>query len=398
MAAERENAQTSTPADRRLKPVEEMGLQELENLRLILRGGSVIDWRRAHWNDREEVEQFLRLHLVDLNKPGDRALVGRILGEAVEYLRSTFRYRVAEAVAEPEDIRDIFLFASGHHPKYPERYRKIACIVLKVMHVINHLEGRQLMFRTPIADTVLSAMVDEKVTRCVEEMQQLGFPIVEFAGSVKSKNSIITKLIAKRETVAAQIFDRMRYRIITKRREDVLPILEYLTRHLFPFNLVVPSQTENTLISFRKLVERTPELHKYIEDLHLPLRHESVERKQARRSGGNPFSGSTYRVLNFIVDLPLRIDPYLNPEDRLPGRPKTVFELVEIQIVDEDTAIANELGENSHERYKHRQRLKVLRRLSRGLVVPRADRTRTAPEGDKPNGKRGPEKGGNGKA
>jgi hypothetical protein len=31
----------------------------------------------------------------------------------------------------------------------------------------------------------------------------------------------------------------------------------------------------------------------------------------------------------------------------------------------------NEMGDNSHEKYKKRQKLRVLRRLSRGLVVPR---------------------------
>jgi uncharacterized protein (TIGR04552 family) len=43
----------------------------------------------------------------------------------------------------------------------------------------------------------------------------------------------------------------------------------------------------------------------------------------------------------------------------------------EFQIADEKTAIENEKGENSHERYKQRQREVVLKRLSSGLVVPR---------------------------
>jgi uncharacterized protein (TIGR04552 family) len=46
--------------------------------------------------------------------------------------------------------------------------------------------------------------------------------------------------------------------------------------------------------------------------------------------------------------------------------------MVELQLVDRDTAQANESGENAHLRYKRRQLRKVLRRLSRGLVVPRA--------------------------
>ena len=57
----------------------------------------------------------------------------------------------------------------------------------------------------------------------------------------------------------------------------------------------------------------------------------------------------------------------------MPLGPQIAFEPVEFQLVDRETAEENERGENSHERYKHRQRLQVLRRLSRGLVVPRKD-------------------------
>jgi uncharacterized protein (TIGR04552 family) len=69
--------------------------------------------------------------------------------------------------------------------------------------------------------------------------------------------------------------------------------------------------------------------------------------------------------------MPLRIDAYLPSDDPRPGRPRIVFSWVEFQIMDLATAIENERGENSHELYKARQRAKVLRRLSRGLVVPR---------------------------
>jgi uncharacterized protein (TIGR04552 family) len=51
-----------------------------------------------------------------------------------------------------------------------------------------------------------------------------------------------------------------------------------------------------------------------------------------------------------------------------------VFALVEFQVVDRATARANEEGDSSHERYKRRQLKRVLRRLSRGLVVPKRKR------------------------
>jgi len=44
-----------------------------------------------------------------------------------------------------------------------------------------------------------------------------------------------------------------------------------------------------------------------------------------------------------------------------------VFVLTEFQIVDARTAEANEIGENSHERYKERQIMRVKARLAHGM-------------------------------
>jgi len=370
VAAESTSARAAVADPGRLLALEEMGLKELEAVRLILRGGSVVDWRRLAFGSRIEVDRFLKLHLFDTNDPSDRACLHRILKEAVDYLRSQFHYRVADAVAEPYELQDLFLYASGHHPKYPKRFQKIACLVLKVMHVIHHLEGRELFFRTPIASSVVHRLVDERVMACAAQLTRPDSPVVEFSGSVKTQHSVITKLLAKRETVAAQVFDKVRYRIITREKKDVLPVLEFMTRSLFPFNLVVPSQTENTLIDFQEMVEHAPALHRLVPELHLPLPHEALERGRKRRTA-NPFSGDTYKVLNFVVDLPNRIDSYLGQEDPRPGRPRIVFSWVEFQVMDMVTAAENERGDSSHERYKARQKAKVLRRLSRGLVVPK---------------------------
>ena len=355
-----------------LVPVSKMGIRELETIRLILRGGSIIDWRRLSYRSRDEVDAFLRQHYFNTDDPSDRAWVRRVLDEAVDYLRTAFDYRVASPVADPVEIHDLFLYASG--AKEPQKWRRIACIVLKVMHVIHHIEGRELLYRTPISEADLFRLIDEKVLTLSEGMQQRGFPIVEFVGNVKLRSSIITKLMAKKETVAAQVFDKVRYRIVTKTSDDILPVLLHLSQALFPYNLVLPAQTENTLVRFRNVVEKTPELRALIGELQSDLDLEDVERLQKERRGEhNRFSGSSYKVLNFVVDMPVRIDGYLPPPDRevISSANKVVFGLVEFQMIDEATARANDEGENSHDRYKRRQRKMVLRRLSRGLVVPK---------------------------
>ena len=350
-----------------IRRVEEMGLKELERIRLILRGGSVIEWRRLHFRSRDEVDRFLRLCGLDPSTPADQAWMRTTLADAVAYLRKTFDYQVAAAVANPSEIHELFLYASG--VKEPARYRRIACIVLKVMHVIQHIEGRDLLFRLQVSEAELAEMVARRVTAVMEEMTSKGIPIVEFALSFKTRESLITKLLAKKETVAAQIYDKTRFRIVTEGRKDIVPALYFLTQRLFPFNFVVPGQTENSLIEFKDLLAEYPHFESHAPELHL---HTDYEQESMEHRGKNSFSGKHYRCLNFVVDVPIRLDEFLPPpeEDARERKNRVGFALVEFQIVDRPTALANEQGEASHERYKQRQKLQVLRRLSRGLVVP----------------------------
>jgi uncharacterized protein (TIGR04552 family) len=342
-----------------------MGLKELERIRLILRGGSVIEWRRLHFTTWDEVDRFLRLCQIDPTREYDELWVRQVLADAVQYLRKTFDYKVADAVAQPNMIHDLFLFASG---QIDRRYRKIACIVLKVMHVIQHIEARDLLFKTAVSEAGLAQMVTERVVAVIEEAKAKGLPIVEYSDSIKTRESVITKLIAKRDSTAAAVYDRTRFRVIVKDSDDVLPTLYFLTQRLIPFNFVVPSQTENSLIRFKNLLEQYPNFRRYARQLHLDVDYEEREEKR-----GNSFSGSTYRILNFVADVPIRLDAFLPPPeyDDRSRRSRITLATCEFQIADVRQSIENEKGENSHDRYKQRQRDVVLKRLSRGLVVPK---------------------------
>jgi uncharacterized protein (TIGR04552 family) len=354
-----------------LRPLERMGVAELEALRLVLRGGSVVDWRRLDFRDRYEVDRFLRLNLFDVDDPRDERRLRSIVRQSVDYLRSEFGYRVAPAVAEVPDVRDLFLLASG--VSQPARYRRIACVVLKVMHVIHHLEARELLFRTALREADLAERVDRRVMAEAERMKALGLPVVEFRGNMKSRSSLVTKLLAKKESVAAQVFDRVRYRILTERTDQIAPVVWHLSQTLFPFNYAVPGQTQNSLVRFADLVRSHPDGEHVAGTLQLPP---DLERRDPA-APRNEFSGKDFKVLNFVVDLPVRIDDLVPAKDRLADElGRIVFSLVEFQVIDVATAQRNEEGDSSHERYKRRQQKRVLRRLSRGLVVPKRRRPR----------------------
>ena len=92
-----------------------------------------------------------------------------------------------------------------------------------------------------------------------------------------------------------------------------------------------------------------------------------------------PLSDESYRVIHFVVDLPIRL-----PDETMELAPPSawalgpiVFVLCEFQIVDQATEQANEQGEASHEKYKERQRHAVKRRLKIGVRELRSP-TRTS--------------------
>ncbi len=360
-------------AEESYRPLERMGAAELEALRLVLRGGSVVDWKRLEFRDATEVDRFLRLNLFDLDDPRDDARLRSILKQAVDYLRAEFGYRVAVPVAEPADLRDLFLLASGTIE--PRKYRRIACVALKVMHVIHHLEARELLFRTPIREADLAERVHRRIMAEAERMRRLELPVVEFRGNLKGRASLVTKLLAKKESVAAQVFDRVRYFIVTERPDQIAPVVWHLTQSLFPFNYALPGQTQNNLVRFADLVASHPRAAELAQELQIPP---DLERRDPALPR-NEFSSKDYRILNFVVDLPVRIDDLLPPSSqKADDLGRIVFSLVEFQVVDAATAKGNEEGDSSHERYKRRQLKRVLRRLSRGLVVPKRRRGKGA--------------------
>ena len=181
-------------------------------------------------------------------------------------------------------------------------------------------------------------IVLEAEQRLARRMRDHGLPILEFVGNHKTRASLVTKLLAKKESVAAQVFDRVRYRIVTERRDQLAPVLSWLAHHLFPFNYGVPGQTQNTLVRFRRIVGAHPRAEEMIAALQVPLELEAGETLPF-----NEFSAKDYRVLNFVVDLPVRVDELMPEEEELTedlGR--VVFSLVEFQIVDADTHARNE--------------------------------------------------------
>ena len=346
-----------------MRPVryEDFTLGDLTAIRNLLRGGSVIDWHRLYFTDRDEVDRFLRVNELDPSDPHDMRRLGELRAAAVEYLERHLGLQIPDEVAQGVPPRDLLLIASQKG-----RRRTHACVVLKVMHVMHHLAGRELLTKLPVSDDQIFHLVEEKVLRTVEEIKAVGCPVVEFEWSRKHADSLITKLLAKKESIAADVYDNLRFRMITNTEEQLVFVLRELTERLVPFNYVIPGQSVNDIIKIRETLARSPALQQFLPDI-TDLAAVAADKKPSLL---NEFSVPGYRVINFVADLPVRIDKYLGrlPDDPIFAEHGTiVFVLTEFQIIDARTAEENERGENSHDKYKDRQAARVKARLMHGM-------------------------------
>jgi uncharacterized protein (TIGR04552 family) len=335
-------------------------IADLAAIRNLLRGGSVIDWHRLYFTQRSEVDRFLRLQEFDPDSDVDIGRLEDLRGEAVEYLERHLNFRIPDELVEGISIPDLFLVASQKGKR-----RTHACIVLKVMHVLHHLAGRELFTRLPVSADQIFHLVEEKVLRTVEEMKAAGLGVVQFEWSRKHADSLITKLLAKKENLAADVYDRLRFRMITNTEEELMFVLREVADRLVPFNYVVPGQSQNGIVDLRRIIETSPSLSRHLPDL-LDLSSVAADKTPTPQ---NEFSGPSYRIINFVTDLPVRIDRFLcrAPDDPLfTENGAVVFVLTEFQIIDATTAAFNEAGENSHARYKERQLQRVRARLMHG--------------------------------
>lgn len=339
--------------------LEELSLDDLAAIRILLRGDSIIDWHKLVFHDHAAVDRFLRVNEYNPASPDEMARLEELRMESVDYLNRVFRLPIPDEVAFEVPARDLFLIASRSG-----KHRRWACVVLKLIHICNHLAGRETMTSLTVADDAVFRATELKVIQVVEELRAAGYPITEFEWSRKQRDSLITKLLAKTSTQAAQIYDKLRFRLTVPNYSDLMPMLAMLTRQLIPFNYVVPGESINHLISFDTTLTDSQSLS----SIRPQLQPDDVEQlnpdeDKTSEPGLNEFSGPDYKIINFIADLPLRVESLVPAAEITRGRSHIVFMLAEFQITDKATALRNEQGESSHDQYRARKQRKVRARL-----------------------------------
>lgn len=327
------------------------GLQDVEQIRLVLRGDSIVDWQRLAFGDKSQVNEFVRRLGLDPHDADDQGRMVDIHRRALEYIETHYDRRIPDGVRAPSDVRELFLVASRPGPMQLD-----ACMVLKVMHIVYHAEGRELLYRLPVPINELFYRVETQVFEAVDGMKSSGIRVVEFAASRKTQDSIFTKLLCRADSLAADVHDRLRFRVITESLEDLFAALVYMTRSLLPFNYVLPGASRNDLIDLQATLDA--------DDRMRPLLSLLQQVGGSPRVPVNTFSARGYRVINFVIDMPVRVDDLIaRVPEHSARKGRVIFLLVEFQLVDRETYRLNDTGENQHRLYKERQRVQVFQRL-----------------------------------
>ena len=102
-------------------PLGAISLADVEAVRLILRGQSVVDWHRLNLRSRDEVDGFLRVNGFDPTLERDRRRLRHLVDAAVAYLGTSFRYHFTPEVRSPEDVGDLLKMG---HPTRSSRPRR----------------------------------------------------------------------------------------------------------------------------------------------------------------------------------------------------------------------------------------------------------------------------------
>ena len=113
-----------------------------------MRGGSVIDWYKLGFGNEDAVRDFLCVNKFDVDNPADEQRIRMLFRLGHEYLSDDLGYEIADHIWNPDSVLNPFLIASNAIGEEQQQ----ACILLKVLHTINHLQARELRHNLPLPD------------------------------------------------------------------------------------------------------------------------------------------------------------------------------------------------------------------------------------------------------
>lgn len=376
-------------------------------LNTILTQKSPIDLKRLAIKNREDAQLFVLNYGYDLEDELEMNEVEYIRTEAIKYIQKYLLEPENDSLNIPPAIQeaDVLSLLQLASRSSGSDYQRWACAILRVMHTISHVSNDLSANFFPTIQKQLLKRWNKHIF-IKPEGTFLGHDpnyrihLVEFhVKTRKDRDSAILKLLHKVENVAADIFDRIGVRFVTKDKLDALLVVKYLRENnVVTFPNVKPSRSVNTLINtdkfrktFRNLFLQLDQGKITQEEFESFLRHDAQfedllsERQIRSLFRRNPHTDSDYRSIQFTIRQLVRIPNPLHSyrdaidEDKINqkvlnrqlqnSRPYyKFFYPYEVQVVDIETHQNNTDGLSSHEYYKNKQLDSARKRVLSGLI------------------------------
>jgi uncharacterized protein (TIGR04562 family) len=348
----------------------------------MVKGKSAIDFQEMGIENLADAEQFILNYGYDYQQPEDRSELENLRQEAVSFIQrrfldtaasldtaepETFDLKIPEALVENADIRTLILAASDKDTLL----QSWACAILKVMHTLCHIHNAMLYNSYEEAKLQILLRYNTVLLHTDNGELRLGqngatLPIAGFEiKDEKSRDSMLLKLLCKRENVAEEIFDLMGVRIITFSAAEALLALEILRRNrVVIFPNIIPSRSRNSLIDFdafkaqfQTVLDSSQWNAGSLSQTLAFIQTLSPQEAAEEFNPNNPSTLASYRSLHLTERQLIRFKhPVTQEETRF-------FFPYEIQIVDEASYRENHSGSSAHALYKQNQLLQARRRV-----------------------------------
>ena len=350
-------------------------------LESLVGGKSILELESLKIQNLEQAYNFLKAYGFDVTKAADEKQLWIYLRRAVTYIQTELLKSdelIPEIISDPnklQNIANILIYASVRDEK-DYSLQRWACAVLKVMHVLVHLDNdlftqHSIKIQEQILETVRHHIHKDPIAGIF-----LGAPstadriaLQKFVvKSFKSSTSSVTKLLAKPEAVAFTLLDKIGIRFVTKHLFDTFRVMRYLIQNnliSFPHN--IPDQSINTLYPINLFLEVMENFttHEVISieqvDRALEEKMNQASERAEFKDKFNQFSSKDYRFMKFINRKLIKIELPLDSSGKL--KELSFFYPFEVQIIDYQTYLKNISGDSSHEKYKQRQKERARTRV-----------------------------------
>jgi uncharacterized protein (TIGR04562 family) len=392
-----------------------------EVLNVFMEGGSPLEINSfmGQLKDKDQVTPFLAGYGFDLENPIHSAELFGTYQESLQFLKRFFLkegnpegidLQIPQELTMITEIKQILLLATTMQKEESKIELALwAGIVLKVMHTFLHAD-KDLRHRyfSAIQTQILDRLY-RYIYRAEDGKLFLGTPKEKFqvplqdfqTKSKKTRESIIIKLLHKRENVAEELFDRIGVRIITFNKFDALRVIKFMVDHYItiPHN-IKPSRSVNTLVDLKKLNQEMTKLYEQAKKTGMSsdeyyqnaIKITDQCTFHGEKNLDNQHSLKDYKAIHFTYrQLVKYTNPFMyeftkvknwakdnkdNPASAMIlkldtstiSRDVTFFYPFEVQVTDAESHQQNTLGEASHHEYKSAQIKSAIKRIFRPLI------------------------------